>query len=635
MVHRWARYEACGAVLILLLVAAGLGLAQTEPLIAELRVEGNDLIAKEAIIAEVADILKIGTPLTEKARQDARRQLIRMGYFDEVLIAPQQAAQGAVVVITVVEKPRVTKVLMVGNTVITDDQLREVIFIREGHVIDDSTIRRDVNRIEDFYSQEGYLAHVSDAQVGKFGVITFVIEEARVEDVIIEGLVRTKEEVVKREIDLKPGELFQEQRAIEQVRQIFRLGIFENVRSDIRQGIKDPERGVIVAFQIEEKRTGMASMAVGYSNLDDLVMIISWAETNFRGRAEQASIDLELFGRTTYEGKFFVPYVDSKGSSFSIRAYDSERNRRFIGGTSVSTANDVFDERRTGLELRYTVPSSKHVRTRYGFRSEKVSSSYMQGTRTIGGGILEPINGGSSSGGTWSRETGDDDLDQGQDTFDPGRLTDNPGPGDTSGPIVVAAPLHPGGRVATFSVGRTMDTRDLTNNPTRGTYTDFGIDYAGSILGGEVDFQKVSAEHRIYRKMNADGDVLAARLKIGTSFGDLPLFESYSVGGADTLRGYEEDRFRGESMALMNIEYRKAFGDKLTLVGFVDIGSAFGGDFNTIIPGFCIPADEKDLSPHIGAGAGLRVVTPIGPIRLDFGFGDEGSEAHFSFGHTF
>jgi len=146
----------------------------------------------------------------------------------------------------------------------------------------------------------------------------------------------------------------------------------------------------------------------------------------------------------------------------------------------------VFDERRTGLELRYTVPSSKHVRMRYGFRSEEVSSSYLQGTRSIGGGILEPIGDGSSSGGSWSRETGNDELDEGRDTFNPGDLTDNPGPGDTAGPIVVAAPLHPGGRLASFTVGRTSDTRDLINNPTKGHYTDFGLEYAGSILGGET-----------------------------------------------------------------------------------------------------------------------------------------------------
>ncbi|MEN6544922.1 MAG: BamA/TamA family outer membrane protein, partial [Armatimonadia bacterium] len=53
------------------------------------------------------------------------------------------------------------------------------------------------------------------------------------------------------------------------------------------------------------------------------------------------------------------------------------------------------------------------------------------------------------------------------------------------------------------------------------------------------------------------------------------------------------------------------------------------------VPGFSVPADDQNLTAHVGAGVGLRVVTPIGPIRLDFGWGEDGSQAHFSFGHTF
>ncbi|MEN6304608.1 MAG: BamA/TamA family outer membrane protein, partial [Armatimonadia bacterium] len=103
----------------------------------------------------------------------------------------------------------------------------------------------------------------------------------------------------------------------------------------------------------------------------------------------------------------------------------------------------------------------------------------------------------------------------------------------------------------------------------------------------------------------------------------------------NTLRGYEEDRFRGEKMLLLNVEYRRPLSDRLTAVGFVDVGDAFGGQFPTIVPGFSVPADDQSLTAHVGAGVGLRVVTPIGPIRLDFGWGEDGSQAHFSFGHTF
>ena len=256
--------------------------AQEEPLIAALRVEGNDYISAEAIIAEVSDVLKIGAPFTARAREEAQRKLMRMGYFDTVAVDAQDADTGVAVVITVVEKKRISRVELVGNTVITDAELRESMFIREGHVIDDAAIRRDVGRIADYYSQKGYLAEVTDVQVSQFGVVTFVITEARIEEVLIEGLIRTKDEVVSRELELQAGELFQEQKIVEQIRRIYNLGMFENVSSDIRPGVKDPERGVIVALQVEEKRTGQFSVAAGYSNLDKFVLGLSLSENNFR-----------------------------------------------------------------------------------------------------------------------------------------------------------------------------------------------------------------------------------------------------------------------------------------------------------------------------------------------------------------
>ncbi|MEI6503527.1 MAG: BamA/TamA family outer membrane protein, partial [Armatimonadota bacterium] len=115
----------------------------------------------------------------------------------------------------------------------------------------------------------------------------------------------------------------------------------------------------------------------------------------------------------------------------------------------------------------------------------------------------------------------------------------------------------------------------------------------------------------------------------------LPFFESFSAGGGNTLRGYQDDRYRGEKMLLVNLEYRRPISDRLTAVLFVDAGDAFGGNFTTVVPGFSVPADDPDFTAHVGAGVGIRVVTPIGPIRLDFGWGEDGSQAHFSFGQMF
>lgn len=618
-------------LLVALAVAASQGWAQDDKLIEGTRVVGNDYIPKEGILDEVKDILKPGEPFTAQRAEAAKAALLAMGYFDDVQVTTEASANGVTVVLTVVEKQRIQRILFVGNTVVDDAALSDVIFTRVGHVIDDRIIRRDVRRIEDFYAQRGYIAHISKASVGQFGVLTFVIEEARIEDVVVEGLKRTKEEVVRRELTIQPGALFQESKVARDIQKIFNLGIFKNVSSDIRPGVKDPQRGIIVVIVIEEKRTGQASVAGGYSNSDGFVLVLSASENNFRGRGERASVSMELFGRTSYETSFFEPYVDRKGSSVSVKVYDTERQRRFVAGTTITSNSDTFDERRSGMTLSYSRPLTNITRASINFRSEKVSSSTYQGTRTI-----VPQNSGNmrSSDNTTNIPGVNEEPGQ-QPPDNPDLDPDIPGPGDILGPIVIAAPLHPGGRLVSGTLGWTRDTRDLLANPTRGTYTSYSFEQAGSLFGGSTQFSKLQAEYRLFHRLPNKRDVLAMRVMGGVSVGALPLFESYSVGGSYSLRGYEDDRFRGETMALMNIEYRRPFSDKLTVVGFVDGGDAFGGTFPTVVPGFQISPEDSSFNLHVGGGVGLRVVTPIGPIRLDFGWGEDGNQAHFSFGQMF
>jgi outer membrane protein insertion porin family len=156
---------------------------------------------------------------------------------------------------------------------------------------------------------------------------------------------------------------------------------------------------------------------------------------------------------------------------------------------------------------------------------------------------------------------------------------------------------------------------------------------------GSHTFGKVSLEERQFfslsgpRKKPTDSKtVVAVRFLMGSSVGTLPFFEQYFVGGAETLRGYREDRFWGKNMFLTSVELRHPLARSLTGVLFTDVGDAWGGNFENVnISGF----QQSGFLPRVGVGLGIRVKTPLGPIRLDEGFGSEGAQTHFSIGNVF
>jgi len=598
------------SILALTAVSAGwLGpvTAQEQPLIADVIVEGNQYISADVIVNEVKDILKIGEPYTAQKAEAARKAVADLGYFDTVAVSYEQVGENVNVTISVVERQRIEQIVFVGNTVITDAQLKETIFSKVGHIIAAEAIRRDVRRIEDYYSQEGYIAQIADVKVDELGGLTFIINEAYIEDITIEGLKKTKEWVVRRQIRTQVGELFQQKRIADDINRIFNMGLFNDVKLDLHQGKEEPAKAVIPVIQIEEKPTGMVSIAGAYSELDDFVAMISVAENNLRGRAERISLDTELGGRTSYDFKFYEPYLDSRDTALDLSVFDTQRQRRFVGGAAVSLAEDQFEERRTGATITLSRPMTDSERVSIGMRSEQVSSSFLQGTRNLGSWV-----------GTMAI---------------PG--PEPPPPGDTNDPLIVAAPLHPGGRVNSFTLGWQRDSRDIVANPTSGSYQNVSLEMAGSLLGGESTYQRYSLDRRRYFGVRGHKDVIALRLMLGTTTGNIPLFDSFTVGGARSLRGYTQDRFRGESVALLNAEYRYSLSKSLTVVAFMDAGDAFGGVFRTEVPGFDIGASDQNLDVHVGMGFGIRAITPMGPLRLDFGFGEDGSQTHFGFGHTF
>ncbi len=150
----------------------------------------------------------------------------------------------------------------------------------------------------------------------------------------------------------------------------------------------------------------------------------------------------------------------------------------------------------------------------------------------------------------------------------------------------------------------------------------------------------MSAEYRAYfssgpprplDELDAPRKTLAFRARVGTIVGPIPFFEQYFAGGADTVRGYDEDRYWGKNTLLTTVEYRFPIQKAFSLILFVDYGGAWGGygSVNTF-------TQASGFNMHIGYGPGIAFKTPLGLIRLDLGINEHGgTRTHFQIGPSF
>ena len=187
------------------------------------------------------------------------------------------------------------------------------------------------------------------------------------------------------------------------------------------------------------------------------------------------------------------------------------------------------------------------------------------------------------------------------------------------------------------------DNRDNVFDPKKGWLTGVTSKLSSELLGSEINFIKSSFYLNKYTELIKDL-VLATSIRAGWAWlygktNELPISERYFLGGRDTVRGYAQNTLGpkkdnqptgGNAFLMGNIELRTYLGKNFFLVNFLDFGNLWkrAGDVN--------PSDFKYTT-----GAGLRYKTPVGPLRIDYGYklnrqkGESHGEIHFSFGHAF
>jgi len=577
--------------------------------IAAVEFEGNENFPDDKLRGEAAlkknSLFRRKRYTAERVREDRERleQFYQNNGFKDAVVAelpPVSSEDGRKITLRwqVTEGPlyRFGSVDWSGNTAVPTEALRAASAIIPGAPYSRARLDATTGSAYELYTEKGYLlelAVVPEMRTAGDSVhVQYRIEEGRpsqVREVSILGNTRTKERVIRREIDLIPGQLMRRSVLLRSQRDVFALGFFEDVQLDYEPaGIGSD---VNVAFVVKEKSSGTATAGAGYSSDTGLTGFVQFGHNNLFGNGQAVQLQLERGSRRrTYDISFTEPWMLGTPVSFGIHVYDTVNER------------DLYSARERGAGFNLGRPwffkTPDYSRVFLGYALESVRYSDLEDLDEASREILR------SSNGTVSRLT------------------------------------------LSFS-------RNSTDNPfypTSGSRSLARLELAGGALGGEIDYFKPELDHRLYFIPFWKPAVMVRQKlsMLGTYVrgGVVPGSETFRLGGTrtDYLRGYDdywivpeenihtvngsEVRFPGGKFAYtFTTEYQFPLFNPVRGLLFLDAGNTWNSarDFSL-----------GDLRK--GAGAGVRLEIPmLGVVGLDYAYGlDRGKwQAHFIIGPAF
>ena len=548
------------------------------------RYEGKTIVdldfdgATDATLATAKNAvhMRTGDTYTAKGLDADVDALVATGYYYDLFPTFEEVPEGVVLTYHVLENPTLKSIAITGNTVETTDDLMGLVTLKTGEMLNSTTLKKNVQEIQEKYRADGYiLAKITDLNIDKDGNLTIKINEGKIEGFKVKGNEKTKDYVILREMRQKVGEPFNAKKTQRSWQRVNNLGFFEEVTPKVQPGVEP--NAVVVEWNVKERRTGTFSVGAGYSSQDGVIGMIGIGDTNFRGTGDAVNITYQFSGDDTdshgYSFSYRRPWLDKKQTVGTFRIY----NRTY--------EYDDYDE------------NGDHI--------ESYMRHYSGGEITLG----RPVSEYSTNYITLRNR-----KDKYNKQTETGNMRNR-----TPESVHEEWKKYNFGTTRSLTLQHVTDTRDNIYFPTSGGRIALTGEIGG--FGADFDYRKADIEDQRYFKAGKN-QVWALRGQYGWSDGHISEYARYKVGGQDSLRGYRDDQFRGEHMFLATLEYRFPIVSKVQGAIFTDWGSAW----------------ESGLWPddiHGSVGIGMSLVTPLGPIRLDYGRGSDGGRVHFSVGGTF
>lgn len=563
-------------------------------------------------------VAKTGRAAEEQLAEDAialRELYQNKGYSDVQVGTPRVIPRGKAVeiVFPIVEgrKYKVGAITFRGGRLFSEAELNRSTTLRSGAVYSPAAVQADIKRLQDLYGGRGYVDFQAGVRTSPGGDhvtdLVYTLEEgsqSTVGRVNIVGNTRTKDKVIRRELALAPGELFNTTRMEASKQILTNLNYFGKVDVYPSETTVPTERDLNVV--VEEKRTGQLNFGAGFSSIDSLLGFVEVSQSNFdlanwpkftgggqkfRTRVQYGQLRKDVLVALT------EPYFLDRKLSLSGEAF--YRNASFL------SPSNAYAESRLGFDMAVRKPLTQFSFGRFGYRVERVNLNSVQDTAP-------------------------------QDAFD----------------LVDAGALL---KSQVFA-GVTYDSRDSLFLSRKGERLDFSTYLTGGPLGGNVQLGGASLEGSKYFNFKWDTILtLNAEVAVVDAWGDgtrgsngkdlgVPLYDRLFLGGANNLRGFRfrdvggsgrvkarrgekwNDRYTpksaedtgertvdepvgGRSLGRFTVEYTAPVVDKVRAAIFYDAGFVNEKAFDFGTSGY-----NSDF------GFGLRMELPIGPIRVDYAF---------------
>jgi len=465
-------------------------------------------------------------------------------------------------------------------------------------------LTKDIEAVEDFYGAKGFIdvttstrnltvLRIPNTETGTMD-LEFQIDEGQksyIEKIEIRGNTKTKDKVIRRELAVSPGEVFDMVRVKVSKQRLEGLQYFEKV--DARSEATEPpiagHKNLVVA--VDEKSTGNLTMGAGFSSVDSIVGFAEVYQGNFdlfhpptfTGGGQKFRLRVQIgTQRQDYLASFIEPWFLGHKLAFGVDLYHREWNFQSL--------DNLYDETRTGARLSLT---------------RALGSDFLIGTLSY---TLEDVGILFNSSATRPH------VEQ----LPGGGFVEVPG--NTPNALFEQA-----GHALLSKAGASIayDTRGGGLIPNRGQRTELFAQFVGGPIGGDKEFYTLELKTAWYFRGFFPGHIIevAGRAAVAESLetADVPFYERYYLGGLYSLRGFKyrsisprEDHISepigGDTYWFGTAEYSIPIIDRLRVALFYDVGNVAVNPYDFNVSNF-----------NDNWGIGLRLNLPIGPLRLDYG----------------